>query len=349
MTKLTRYERLKRFLACFSSEDHVLVLINADPDAIASAMAVKRLLWRRVAGVTICHVNVIKRPDNLAMVRLLDVRMVHIDELDQKRVKKAVLVDSQPSHDERFKTFSLEAVIDHHPDTGVKAPFVDIRPKYGATASIMTEYLRAARIRPSAKLATALFHAIKTDTSNFERKTLLEDLKAFQFLFRHANIALSRRIEQADLRFDFLKYFRIALDEMQLRGGRMFVHLGEVVNPDVCVLVADFFMRLASVDWSVVSGISDQKLIVVMRNDGIRKNAGKLAKESFGRIGSAGGHQSMSRAEISLERLDFPPGETYRKSVSRWIIDQVEKRTTDSVDKPASDAEMKKAIFGRPS
>ncbi len=349
MTKLTRYERLKRFLACFTSEDHVLVLINADPDAIASAMAVKRLLWRRVAGVTLCHVNVIKRPDNLAMIRLLDVRMVHIDELDQNRPKKVVLVDSQPSHDDRFNAFRPEAIIDHHPDTGVKAPFVDIRPKYGATASIMTEFLRAARIKPSAKLATALFHAIKTDTGNFERQTVIEDLKAFQFLFRHANTLLSRRIEQADLRFDFLKYFRVALEEMQLRRGRMFVHLGEVVNPDVCVLVADFFMRLASVDWSVVSGISEQKLVVVMRNDGIRKNAGKLAKASFGRIGSAGGHQSMSRAEIPLEKLDFPAGKTDRKSVARWIIGQVEQRTTDGIGKPASDAEMKKAIFGRRS
>jgi nanoRNase/pAp phosphatase (c-di-AMP/oligoRNAs hydrolase) len=213
----------------------------------------------------------------------------------------------------------------------------------------MTEYLRAARIRPSAKLATALFHAIKTDTSNFERQTLIEDLKAFQFLFRHANIPLSRRIEQADLRFDFLKYFRIALEEMQLRGGRMFVYLGEVVNPDVCVLVADFFMRLTCVDWSVVSGISEQKLIIIMRNDGIRKNAGKLARESFGHIGSAGGHQSMSRAEIPLERLDFLSDMGDRKSVSRWIIEQVEQRTTDRTGKPASDTEMKKAIFGRPS
>ena len=226
---------------------------------------------------------------------------------------------------------------------------VDIRPKYGATASIMTEYLRAARIKPSAKLATALFHAIKTDTSNFERKTLLEDLKAFQFLFRRANIPLARRIEQADLRFDFLKYFRVALEEMQLRGGRMFVHLGEVLNPDVCVLVADFFMRLTCVDWSVVSGISEERLVIIMRNDGIRKNAGKLARESFGHLGSAGGHQSMSRAEILLEKLDFLPDMTDRKAVSRWIIEQVEQRTTDGVGKPASDAEMKKAIFGRPS
>ena len=345
MTKQSRSDRLQNLLSRFSGEDHVLVLINADPDAIASAMAIKRLLWRKVASVTICHVNVIKRPDNLAMIRLLDVRMTHIDDLNRRRATKTVLVDSQPNHHERFGAFSPDVVIDHHPDSGVKAPFVDIRPKYGATASILTEYLRAARIKPSAKLATALFHAIKTDTSNFERQTLIEDLKAFQFLFRHANTHLARRIEQADLRFDFLRYFRVALEVMQLRGGRMFVHLQEVVNPDVCVLIADFFMRLTCVDWSVVSGLHDSKLIIVIRNDGIRKNAGKLASQSFGKIGSAGGHRSMSRAEIPVENLPAGAEPTDAKKISRWIIDRVEQGTAEK-GSPRNDMEIKKAIFG---
>ena len=56
---LSARERLRQFHACFKSDDHVLVPINADPDAIACAWAVKRLLWRKVANVTISNVNVI--------------------------------------------------------------------------------------------------------------------------------------------------------------------------------------------------------------------------------------------------------------------------------------------------
>jgi hypothetical protein len=33
----------------------------------------------------------------------------------------------------------------------------------------------------------------------------------------------------------------------------VFVHLGPVVNPDVCVLLADFFIKISSVDWTIVS------------------------------------------------------------------------------------------------
>jgi nanoRNase/pAp phosphatase (c-di-AMP/oligoRNAs hydrolase) len=220
----------------------------------------------------------------------------------------------------------FDVIIDHHPESDKSAPFKDVRPKYGATATIMTEYLRAAKIKPSAKLATGLFHAIKTDTSNFERRSLIEDVRAFQFLFRHANIHLARKIEQSELRIDFLKYFKHALENMRMRKGRIFVHLGKVVNPDVCVLIADFFMRINPVKWSIVSGFHKEKFILILRNDGLRKNAGKVAKQSFGRIGSAGGHKSMARAEILLSDLNTLVDPEDDKTLERWIINQLEKK-----------------------
>jgi nanoRNase/pAp phosphatase (c-di-AMP/oligoRNAs hydrolase) len=319
-------EKLRRFYGQFKNDDNVLIVINADPDAIASAMAVKRLLWRKTASVTIANINIIKRPDNLAMVKLLSVKLVFLDKIVPKQYSRVVIVDSQPNHNEAFSRFKLDVIIDHHPDTGIKVPFQDIRPNYGATATIMTEYLRAANIKPSVKLATGLFHAIKTDTSNFERQTLVEDLKAFQFLFRHSNVHLIRKIELAEISLDFLKYFKVALDTMHKRKNRIFAHLGPVSNPDVCVIIADFFLRVESVDWSIISGLYDNKLIVIFRNDGLRKNAGKVAKESFGLIGSAGGHQSMARAEISLDAINNLCDYKGEQKLLRWIIHQIQEK-----------------------
>jgi nanoRNase/pAp phosphatase (c-di-AMP/oligoRNAs hydrolase) len=319
-------EKLHRFYDQFSNNDHVLILINADPDAIACAMAVKRLLWRKVAGITISNINVIKRPDNLAMIRLLGVNLVHVDEIDKNEFSKTVIVDSQPDHNESFARFRYDVIIDHHPDTAVDAPFLDIRPNYGAASSIMTEYLRAARIKPSAKLATGLFLGIKTDTDNFERKTQIEDVRAFQYLFKYANIHLTRKIEQAELRLDFLKYFKTALQNRRMRKGRVFVHLGTVANPDVCVLIADFFMRVNSVTWSIISGVYEKKLIVIFRNDGIRRDAGKVAQKSFGLFGSAGGHKSMARAEMPVADLKEHTDYKDDKKLLRWIINRIEKK-----------------------
>ncbi len=322
--KLSASERLKRFYTHFSNEDNVLIVINADPDAIASAMAVKRLLWRKVAGVVISHINVVKRPDNLAMIRLLDVNIVNIAQIDPARFTRFVLVDSQPNHHELYMKFKFDVVIDHHPDTCPKAAFQDIRPNYGATATILTEYLRAAKIKPSTKLATGLFYAIKTDTSNFERQTLVEDLRAFQFLFHHANPYITRKIEQSEIPVEFLKHFKTALGNMKRRKKRAFVHLGPVSNPDACVLIADFFMRINAITWSIVSGIYANRLIVIFRNDGIRKNAGNIAKKSFGSFGSAGGHKSMARAEILLSDLSDHVDYQDPDKLQKWIIRQVE-------------------------
>ena len=319
-------EKLRRFYDQFSGNDHVLIVINADPDAIASAMAVSRLLWRKVLNVTISHINTINRPDNLSMIRLLGVTLVPIMEIEADKFSRVVIVDSQPDHNEYMTELKPDVIIDHHPDSGAKAPFLDIRPHYGATATILTEYLRATKIKPSTKLATGLYHGIKTDTNDFKGQTQIEDVRAFQYLFRHANIHLARKIEKADLRFDLLKYFKIALQNMRRRKGKVYIHLGNVVNPDICVLIADFFMRINTVTWSIVSGVCDKKLTIIFRNDGIRKNAGKVAMEGFGKLGNAGGHKNMARAEIALNELKEHIDARDDKRLLSWIINRTARR-----------------------
>lgn len=320
-------EKLRRFYNQFTGDDRVLIIINADPDAIASAMAIKRLLWRKTASVTLSSVNIIQRPDNIAMIELLGVPLIHVDAINADQYNRFVIVDSQPGHHPSFARFTpLDVVIDHHPVTDFMADFVDIRPSYGATASILTEYLRAAGIKPSSKLATGLYHAIKNDTSNFERPSLVEDIRAFQFLHRYANIQLARKIEHAEIRPEFLKYFSTALQNKRIHAGRIYTHLGTVKNPDVCVLVADFFMRIHSITWSIVSCLCSQQLVIVFRNDGLRKDAGKLAKKAFGSLGSAGGHKVMARAEIPIGKLEGILDTKTEKRLLNWVIARIERK-----------------------
>jgi len=319
-------QRLDEFYTRFSAEDHVLILINADPDSIASAMSIRRLLWRKVTSTTICTINEMRRPDNLAMIRLLNIKLIHFNELQPESCNRVVMVDSQPNHHDILAEFSPDVIIDHHPKVEIEVPFQDIRPKYGATASIMTEYLRAAKIKPSARLATALFYAIKVDTSNFERKVLNDDLRAFQFLYKYANIALAKKIEQTEMRPEFLKYFKNAIDNKRMRKDWIYVNLGAGVSPDICVIIADFFMKLENVNWSVVAGQHRQKLVIIFRSAGYRRNAGKIAQQSFGQLGSAGGHTSMARAEISVSEIKDQVDHQSDRKLLNWIINRINKR-----------------------
>jgi nanoRNase/pAp phosphatase (c-di-AMP/oligoRNAs hydrolase) len=259
----------------------------------------------------------------MAMIRLLDITLIHVTKITPNEFNKVVLLDSQPSHNESFRDFNFSIIIDHHEPDGYDAPFKDIRPEYGATSSIMTEYLKAAKIKPSDKLATALFHGIKTDTNNFERMATNADIKAFQFLFRHANIHLARRMEQVDLRLGFLDYFKKAIEEKTIDEDRVCVHLGNVETPDICVLIADFFMRVNTVTWSIVSGFCQGRLVIIFRNDGLRKNAGSVAARQFGRLGTAGGHKSMARAEISTDSLKEHLENPDKSDVQKWIARRV--------------------------
>jgi len=300
---MSHIQRLEKLLSLFLSNSRVLVVINADPDAIASAMAVKRLLWRKVSEVKITYFNEIRRPDNLTMLRVLDIDIVPIKEIDQRNFDKFVVVDSQPDHHECFAMFRYDAIIDHHPLSCDSAAFNDIRSEYGACSTMMTEYIKAAEIKPSENLATALIMGIKTDTKGFLRHTAMEDVRAFQFLYRYASPSLIARIENAELREKDLDFIAKAIRRKKIINHRVYSYAGKIENPDQCVITADFFMTVDTANWSIVSGIYGERLIIIVRNDGLRKSAGNTVKEAFDFIGSAGGHRTMARAEIKLEDL----------------------------------------------
>lgn len=317
-------ERLRRFYSMFRGDDRVLIVINADPDAIGSALCVKRLLWRKVAAVDVCSINIVKRPDNVAMVEMLCGGLLKASEVHKNAYTRFVLVDSQPGHNTAYQKFTFDVIIDHHPMEVVYNGFVDIRPEYGATSTMMTQYLRSAKIRPAQKLATALFLGIKTDTNDFQRKAFSEDIKAFQFLSRHINLTLLQKIEYSEINPSFLKYFQLAFNTKVMRRGKIYIFLGHVATPDVCVLIADFFLKVKGVNWTFVSGVFGKKLVVIIRNSGLRFDAGELAVNAFGKLGSAGGHKTMARAELPVPGLECVVNCQNEKKVLKWMIDRVE-------------------------
>jgi nanoRNase/pAp phosphatase (c-di-AMP/oligoRNAs hydrolase) len=297
-------EKCKRLLETAGSEDTLAILIHADPDAIASGFALKRLFWRKVKKVNIIRINKIERADNLAFISLLNLRHQHIRNFKSSEVTKWAIVDSQPTHSDEFNKFRFDIIIDHHPvSDNLKASFIDIREDYGANSTVLTEYLKASRIKPSARLATALFYGIKTDTSSFVRASVSNDIKAFRYLYEYANLNIIKKIESSEITKKTLFSFKKAIDRLSFVKRIAVIHMGEVSDDATLVIIADFFMKMAETTGSIVSGIHDHKLIVIFRNVGFRRDVGKLAKEMFDHVGSAGGHKGMARAEIPLEQI----------------------------------------------
>src|SRR3990172_500507 len=123
----------------------VVIYGNPDPDALASALALKTILENTKRHVDIRYTGAIGRPENASMIRQLKIPAVPVSEEQAADADIIALVDAQPQF---FKDFNLprcDIVIDHHPPLlDRQVAFADIRPNYLAAASIMTEYLKAA-------------------------------------------------------------------------------------------------------------------------------------------------------------------------------------------------------------
>lgn len=299
-------ERLQQLLSRFSSEDSVAILINPDPDAIGSACALSRLLWRRVKRVGIFMVSPVRRPDNQSLIRHLRIHLRPARELKGEHWSKFALVDNQPSHHEGFRSCTFNIVIDHHPKgSNISGEFIDIRPEYGATSTIMFEYLKAARIKVTKRLATALFYGIKTDTKDLIVGGTEKDINAFKELAGLSDMGVLKKIESSELTKKTLMTFKRAFENMRFLADKIFVFMGSLKNADDLVIIADFFVKVADIDWAFVSGIVGNRLVVIIRYFGNRGDAGRKAKALFEPLGaSAGGHKSAARAEIELKALE---------------------------------------------
>lgn len=320
MSFASKYDRL---LEVVNTSDTLGILINADPDSMASAMALKRIFWKKVKHVWIYRINSIKRADNLAFVKLLTVEQKHIRYLKRSAISKWALVDSQPHHHKLFMDHNYDIIIDHHPITEpVKSVFLDIREDYGANASMMTEYLKAAKVKPSPKLATALFYGIKTDTDNFVRASIHHDMSAFKYLYQFTSMRMLRQIESSEMTRGMLPKYRHAMERLIFIEDIAYVHMARVENSDILVMIADFFMKIADIQWSIVSGVYQQTLIVIIRNASIQGDAGKTARKIFsGWNGFAGGHRNAARAEIPLENiLDDPDDESGLETIVKTVL-----------------------------
>ena len=146
---------------------------NPDPDALASACALQRLAEEK-AGIRsrICCEPIAGRAENRAMIRELRLNLLPVSRVNWGQWPLIALLDTQPgAGNNSFPPRRVpDIVIDHHPlRPKTRARFLDVRTDYGACATILAEYLRAASVAPPAALAAAMCYAISAETQDLVR------------------------------------------------------------------------------------------------------------------------------------------------------------------------------------
>jgi len=314
--------RVRRLREVVGDNTRALILLqdDPDPDGIASGLALRTLLGRNRNTMPMASFGKVTRPENIAMLDVLDieVRETRAEELAQW--DRVVMVDVQPPHLRRPLP-RVDVVIDHHPaQSSYDARYIDVRNHYGATATILLEYLRSEGVKVNERLATAMLYAIRTDTLLLDRPVTDADVEAFTYLYARANINWIRRIERPALPRETLVSFAEGLRNARIEDKVLFSHLGPVRREDIVPQLADFCLQVEGVDWSAVSGVFEGELIISVRNVGFVQKAGTAVKAAFAEFGSAGGHRSMAKAVLPLARLPLPPGpELYRVLEDRLL------------------------------
>jgi nanoRNase/pAp phosphatase (c-di-AMP/oligoRNAs hydrolase) len=295
-----RVQQYQRFL---SDADRIVILLHndPDPDAIASGLALRNVLRRTKQTAVIAALQGVTRPENQRMMNLLDIHVEILTVGELANFDRIAMVDVQP-HYFGGAVDRVDLVIDHHPEqSGYSSVFKDIRPDYGSTSTILTEHLRAVDANISERTATAMLYAIKSDTLFFNRQANRVDIEAFSYLYPLADAALIRKMEGAEITLDRLDYVLRARQSGRISEQVFCAFLGNSPREDFVPYVADFYLQLEDVKWTIVAAIVNDSLIMSVRNLGYSRNAGEFVRKHFADIGSAGGHRAMAKAVVPLQ------------------------------------------------
>lgn len=300
-------EKLARLTALWRRHKTMLIVMqdHPDPDALASAAGL-RVLANAVAGLqcTLAHGGVVGRAENRALAKYLNLNLHALDDIDAGRFDVVALVDTQPGagNNSLSRDVVPDIVIDHHPRRGRTraCPFTDIRSRYGATSTVVYEYLVHAGVEPDVDLATALVYGIRSDTQDLGREAVQADIDAFLALYPKANKRMLGRIERERVPDAYFRLLARALAGAEVCGNAVVAGLGVTDNPDMIAEVADLFLRREDTAWVLCYGFYDGKALFSIRTSDPEEDAGSIARRLAGRKGSGGGHGAYAAGRVPL-------------------------------------------------
>src|SRR5688500_4744145 len=140
--------KARQLLRALAGKKKILITTHehADPDALASCIALCDLLTQQISGIEVAVTIKGEMGGGLneAFVKYTDLKPIPWDESILVNYDGVILVDTQPSFSNQPlpQTVTPIAVIDHHRSRARRphCDFCDIRPDVGATSSIIFSY-----------------------------------------------------------------------------------------------------------------------------------------------------------------------------------------------------------------
>ncbi|MEZ4600326.1 MAG: DHH family phosphoesterase [Syntrophotaleaceae bacterium] len=294
-----------RFIEWLRGKGAILIVTHdhPDPDALAAAMALKHLILMKTGETaTVAYGGVIGRGENKVMVEELEIDMVTLDSLDLSRFQVICLVDTQPGagNNSLPPDQKVHLVIDHHPprESCASCRWVDVRDNYGASATILFEYLLAQDVNFGTKLATILFYAIKSETQDLGREWNRADRSAYLHLLPLSNNRILFNITHPEVPREYFSSFCKAIRNARTYEDVLVFNLFNIDNPDIVAELADFLLRVQDVKVVLGMGRFDNGEILSFRTLLPQIRSGEVMQQVLKGLGTAGGHGMIAGGQI---------------------------------------------------
>lgn len=314
-------------LAALCHGKHIYIQTHnfPDPDAIASAFGLQRLLAQHEIPSTLCYDGRIDKLSASKMLEAFQIQMFPYEQLrpDMAEEDYVICVDAQ-KHSGNITDFvgGEVACIDHHLIfVPIEYRYQDIHPT-GAWATIIAQYYKQLPCLPDRHTATALLYGLKMDTLQFTRGVTELDIEMFAFLFPLCDQEMLARLERNNMEFNDLKAYGAAIESIEVYDK---VGISNVPFPCPDALIAilsDFILALQEVEVAVVFSKREDGIKFSVRSEDPAVHAGHLVRDALYGYGDGGGHAEMAGGMIRKEKeclLGRYPEDTIRDSFLRVL------------------------------
>ena len=304
--------KLKEAFKDYQAEIPIVTHDFPDPDAIASAMGmseVLKLLGLKPGGIY--YTGEISHPQNKSLVNLLNIFLINYEKEPFEKGLPCICVDindvGEGTNQPRITSelANVKAVIDHHKGKNPSDALVDSRHS-GSTSAIVWEYLKKLNFNFNNEhgeaVATSLIVGVKTDTMDLlSDNTSKLDSDAHEDL-RHL---VDKQTLISLINYPLPEYFfelrQVAnLEENKNFENSTLVAGVGIITPakrDALPIIADEFLRMPSVQTSVIFAVIGDCVDISVRSINISVDVGNFLKTVFG---NGGGKRGAGRAKIPL-------------------------------------------------